>query len=282
MKKIYLVESLGFVAIKLQQLVKSNLKDVEFTVTDGKLLDVTNSDYVFGNADLIILDLDKSRQNLNDFVVSLKKSSITAHIPVLVISSNADYKTLRDAIGAGCQDFLLKPFSDSTLINKINKWLYKEASPMEAYKKSYSKEAELEANVQMVWNDAFKTGIEEIDIEHKKIVDSYERLYGLMKEGKGHAYYEELISFLESYVKDHFEHEEAFQKRINYSGYEEHRELHRLFKLKVQTILDSHNSKDVSNLDLINISVFIKDLLLHHILIEDLKLSTYYNENISK
>jgi len=278
MKKIVLIERLGFAAIKLQRLVESSLKDVEFKVADGKKLQISKSNTLFADADLILLDLDQSYFDLSELVVSLKASQETAQIPVIVISSNSDFKTLRQAIGSGCQDFLLKPFSEVTLMTKINKWLYAGTSTVNDYKKQYSKNVQLESSISLVWNDAFKTGIEEIDMEHKRIVDSYERLYNLMKEGKGHAYYKELVEFLDNYVHEHFEHEEIFQKSFDYENYEEHCQLHKVFKSKVKAIIDSHESKDVSNIDVINISVFIKDILLHHILLEDLKIAEAYRK----
>ncbi len=47
------------------------------------------------------------------------------------------------------------------------------------------------------WQSDFEIGIEEIDREHKTIIDSYEKLYLFMKSGRGHEYYNEMIEFLE-------------------------------------------------------------------------------------
>lgn len=69
-------------------------------------------------------------------------------------------------------------------------------------------------NQLLQWNDDYAIGVQEIDDEHRSIIERYSILYELMKDGHGHEYYGELILFLNDYVNDHFNHEEQLQKKL--------------------------------------------------------------------
>ncbi len=125
------------------------------------------------------------------------------------------------------------------------------------------------------WQKDYEIGVDEIDLEHKSIIDNYEKLYHYMITGKGHDYYDEMVQFLEKYVNEHFVHEELFQKSINYDQMAEHAEHHRLFKEKVFGIIANQKEKEVTNMDLVRINLFLKDWLLHHILVEDAKIGIF-------
>jgi hemerythrin len=125
-------------------------------------------------------------------------------------------------------------------------------------------------STQMLWNKDYLIDVDEIDQEHAQIVDKYNELYILMREGKGHEYYAELLAFLKSYVHEHFAHEEQLHKKHNYPLIHEHKKIHEGFKATLTKIYENSSEK-ASNRELIRISLFIKQWLIHHILIEDKK-----------
>lgn len=128
------------------------------------------------------------------------------------------------------------------------------------------------------WSKDYEIGINIIDEEHKEIIEEFEKLYSLMREGKGHNFYNELIAFLERYINDHFEHEEAFQDSIDYPKKEEHYQKHLEFKQKVEDLKAKYNKEMATNYELIQVNLMVKDWLLQHILVEDMKLGEYYKE----
>jgi hemerythrin len=235
---------------------------------------------MFKNSDLIIMDLDNYDVDVVALITSIKADVITKEIPIILLSSQSDLRTLKKAIKAGCTDFVTKPFSNEVLIEKVHKLTKLEFTSTENSSSYFDERTEMpEAN--MKWSEHYEIGIEEIDNEHKEIIINYEKLYELMKKGLGHEYYEELVAFLTSYVNNHFAHEEAFQESINYDKHSQHIAYHQLFKEKVEQIIASHDKKTVTNLDLIKINLFIKDWLIHHILVEDRKIGEFL-ENIGK
>jgi hemerythrin len=166
-------------------------------------------------------------------------------------------------------DVLLKPFNDIELLEKILK--YRLAPLIENIKVPIK----TVSNFRFKWNDGYKIGVEIIDDEHKQIVDHFEELYFNMSNGRGLKYYEQLLSFLQMYVNDHFEHEEKLQREISYDFADNHKILHENFKSQINQIIEEHKIKEVTNQELIRLTLFIKEWLIHHILVEDKKIAFF-------
>lgn len=177
----------------------------------------------------------------------------------------------------GCSDFILKPFSDETLILKVYNLLGKENQIKELTfpLKPLSEKDGNPADPGLSWNQGFEIGVEEIDNEHREILERFVILLNSMREGKGHSYYNDLLLFLKDYVNTHFAHEETLQLSMSYDGYAEHKKHHDDFKEKIQTLAEIKATDEVSNSDLIKLNLFVKDWLLHHILFEDQKLGEF-------
>jgi hemerythrin-like metal-binding protein len=130
------------------------------------------------------------------------------------------------------------------------------------------------------WNETLEIGIKEIDNEHKSIISKFEELYQKMREGKGHQFYRELITFLDDYVNTHLAHEETYQKEIDYINYEAHKEKHDEFRHILEE-LKEEELDDITNAELIRINLLMKDWLVHHILEEDMKIGQFVKGNLS-
>ena len=223
----------------------------------------------------IIVDLDNRNQDGIVLVKYLKANKATKDIPVITISGNVNLITLKKAIKAGCNDFILKPFETEILINKIYKVCYIEENAQKKEKEYHLGELFQDSAITLKWTRDFEIGVEQIDIEHRNIIENYDKLYTMMQIGQAHAYYRELLDFLEEYVNTHFEHEEQLQLRIHYDRFDAHKEHHDKFKARLYNILKEHSKEEISRGDLISISLFIKDWLLHHILIEDMNIREF-------
>jgi hemerythrin-like metal-binding protein len=185
--------------------------------------------------------------------------------------------TLNKAIALGCTDFIIKPFANDTFIRKVVLNLAKSDSSQIKLKNETRVQDEEEGIHMLKWNTAFEIGVQSIDDDHKNIIEHFEKLYLLMKSGHGHAYYPEFLAFLEKYVDTHFKREEALQREIGYDGYDQHLQLHNVFKMKVKELIIAHGNEVASNRDLIRINLFIKDWLIHHILLADHKIGLFIN-----
>lgn len=277
MRRVILYENIDILGYKMKKiLVHNDFQDVHI-YKDYSLPKSHDGNEWLGVV-CIIVDLDNHRQDALHLIKQLKAEIVTEHIPVITLSGNASIATLKKAIKAGCTDFILKPFETETLINKIHKVCFVEENDQEPSKEYHLGELFHNSAITLKWTRDFEIGVEEIDLEHKNIIESYDKLYSMMRVGQGYEYYEELLEFLTEYINTHFEHEEQLQLKVNYNLYEAHKELHDKFRDRVKHIISEHNGEVITGADLISISLFIKDWLLHHILIEDKKIKDFIVE----
>lgn len=281
MGRLVITEDIEVLKLRLEKALEDNgIKEFE-TMTNQQVRTV-RSNIVFKDALLVIIDLDNQDLDLKVTVESIREHSYHKNIPIMVLSDNSNLTTLNKAIALGCTDFILKPFTNDTFIRKVVLNLAKKDLTQVENENEIRSQHEEEGIHMLKWNTDFEIGVQSIDDDHKNIIEHFEKLYLLMKSGQGHAYYPEFLSFLEEYVDTHFEREEALQREIEYDAYEEHIQLHKEFKMKVKELIRLHGSEVATNIDLIKINLFIKDWLIHHILLADYKIGLFINKNIMK
>lgn len=257
-------------------LTATGFKPVELlsnTTLNGKRLDVALKDI-----SLILLDLETSEIEGVEVIKKIRSFKNKVELPILVFSSNNDVANLSRAIHAGCNDVILKPFEDVTLSNKLIKSVFvaekdirvvtsdKNESVLDPFKINMDI---LPPDTKLKWSDDFKVGHEQIDQEHQLIVEKYATLYDLMKEGKGHDYYGQLLLFLKDYIEFHFSNEEKIQQEVGYLGQLRHKKLHEAFKAEIAKIIEKQQDSEITNAELIRFNLFLKNWLIYHILIED-------------
>lgn len=94
------------------------------------------------------------------------------------------------------------------------------------------------------WKDRFNTGIEEIDNQHKRLFEIGSELFELASLDDGVDHYDEivrLIDDLKDYTKYHFNFEEEYMEKFNYSDIDNHKREHQKFIDK----LNETQSKDI-------------------------------------
>jgi hemerythrin len=274
MGRLVIIEDVEILRLRLEKSLEDNgIKGFE-SISNHQIRTI-RSNIVFKDASLVIIDLDNQDLDLQATIESIREHSSQINIPILVLSRNSDLTTLNKAIALGCTDFILKPFTNETFIRKVVLNLAKK-DPGQVQVVHDPKSQHEEEGIHMLkWNAGFEIGVQSIDDDHKNIIEHFEKLYSLMKSGQGHAYYPEFLAFLEEYVDTHFEREEALQREIEYDDYEHHLQLHNEFKIKVKELIMEHGKEVATNSDLIKINLFIKDWLIHHILLVDYKIGLF-------
>ncbi len=116
-----------------------------------------------------------------------------------------------------------------------------------------------------VWDDAYNTGIEVIDTQHRRIVDYINDLHHAIstdnKEGVG-----KVLESLINYTISHFSFEESLMEEHGYQLVEEHRKVHKVFTDRIMRYqLDWSKGKDVSRKLLSDLRIW----LISHIQQED-------------
>jgi hemerythrin len=116
------------------------------------------------------------------------------------------------------------------------------------------------------WRDGFRTGVAEIDGEHR-------HLFALVKRLEMENVKETLDELLE-YVVSHFTHEQALMENSGYPGFEAHLALHEELSAQVAEFLglrDDWTEERVQDL-----RKFLNKWLVGHILTHDLRFSKWY------
>lgn len=92
---------------------------------------------------------------------------------------------------------------------------------------------------QVAWNERYKIGVDFIDKEHKQLFSTMNKLLKISEdENKSEWVCQEGVKFLKNHSLEHFEHEEAYMKSINYANYEIHKRLHDNFREKTLPALE--------------------------------------------
>jgi len=72
---------------------------------------------------LILLDLMLPDKDGLALLKEIRSMSELRHIPVIIITANHQVQVVKDAIQAGVNDFLVKPFSPANLLERVRKLL---------------------------------------------------------------------------------------------------------------------------------------------------------------
>lgn len=124
---------------------------------------------------------------------------------------------------------------------------------------------------QFQWSSKLESGNEQIDKEHKEIMNILSELEIFISKSpqpvsKAIA---KLTGKVAIYVIDHFLHEEEFMTRLNYPDFKAHKELH-----KEMTCALAERLKDADNMsadDLDSLYQFLYEWIETHLFVEDYK-----------
>ena len=128
----------------------------------------------------------------------------------------------------------------------------------------------------LIWDDSLSVDIQEIDEDHRKLVDLYNILKHSVVEGDATNYIEAVMEELISCTVWHFRHEERLMLKYGYDGFVEHKTEHQALiesaKALQQKLLQE--DKPVSSEDI----EFLEHWLIGHILGADMELGSYLGE----
>ena len=122
-------------------------------------------------------------------------------------------------------------------------------------------------NVLISWSDALSVGIQEIDEQHKVLVDLLNQLHTAITQRHGNAVTDEILEQLVEYTRIHFAVEESLMRILGYPDYENHKEHHKQLIEEIQGLMQRMRSKKRSvSFELLH---FLKIWLTKHIMEED-------------
>lgn len=127
------------------------------------------------------------------------------------------------------------------------------------------------------WKDDYSVKIQEIDDQHKILINIINDLYNAFIRKEHEQQIEDTISKLCEYATIHFSIEEKYFSQFNYSEASEHIKEHKDFVEKINSLKkDLIQKKSLVTYSLIN---FLKNWLTNHILVSDKKYTNCFIEN---
>ena len=127
------------------------------------------------------------------------------------------------------------------------------------------------------WTEDFSVSVEEIDEQHKKLVQMLNDLHNAMAQGEGNKKIGEIIDNLVDYSVYHFATEEKYFDKFKFPKTEEHKQVHRDFVEKVSKFQEEFKNNDV--MLTIEVLDFLSNWLQNHILGDDMEYSDFFVEN---
>lgn len=115
-KCIYLLEDNNDIREMLQFLLED-----EFDVFGYETVKSFSEVMKYGRPDMIILDVMLGDGNGFDVCNLLKKNSLTNHIPILMMSANAQFFDTKEKCKA--EDFINKPFDIDDFVKRVNRFI---------------------------------------------------------------------------------------------------------------------------------------------------------------
>ena len=128
----------------------------------------------------------------------------------------------------------------------------------------------------LVWDHILSVGIEEIDEDHRRLVDLYNILNHSVVEGAASDYVGAVLEELINCTAWHFSHEERLMLKYGYEGIEEHKMDHRDLIDGARELQQKY--LQVGELDEKEDLAYLEHWLTEHILTADMRLGSYLIE----
>lgn len=125
------------------------------------------------------------------------------------------------------------------------------------------------------WRDSLAIGVAAIDNQHKELLIRFDRLLEACQAGQGVEELKKLLSFLDEYVRTHFNDEEAIQRLNRYPGYEAHRLEHQYFIEQLNKLKSEVQQEGVATHHVVETNNMLLKWLLNHISKVDMGLGAF-------
>lgn len=130
----------------------------------------------------------------------------------------------------------------------------------------------------LIWDSTLSVGVEEIDEDHRRLVELFNILNHSVLEGDATNYIEAVLEELVSCTLWHFRHEERLMLKYDYDGFKEHKSEHQELIESAKALQQkfSRGGEKISSKDI----EYLEHWLTGHILGTDMDLGSYLGEKM--
>lgn len=124
------------------------------------------------------------------------------------------------------------------------------------------------------WSNELSVGIEEIDAQHKVLVDLLNEIHDVMQQGRTMQATKGIIDRLDEYTRVHFAVEESLLRILHYPDYERHKEEHDKLIMQLTEMKDKwEKGQGAIGFELAH---FLKTWLTKHIMEGDKRYTAHF------
>ena len=125
------------------------------------------------------------------------------------------------------------------------------------------------------WKNSYSINIKLIDEQHMELIKLTNKLFASCMAGQQRTKnaFREIIPAAVDYTGYHFATEEKIMERINFPGYQAHKQEHKTFVREVFNKVEDFKAGKI--LAPLTVVYFLRDWILHHIAVNDKKLGSY-------
>ena len=129
---------------------------------------------------------------------------------------------------------------------------------------------------EFTWDKVLSIEVDEIDEDHRKLIDIFNILNHAVAEGESPDYLAAVLEELVNCSVWHFSHEERLMLEHDYEGREEHKAVHQELIKSVRQLQERilQADKTMTEEDI----VFLEVWLTEHILTEDMRMGSYLSQ----
>jgi hemerythrin len=128
------------------------------------------------------------------------------------------------------------------------------------------------------WKDEYNLNIEEIDKQHRKLMEIGKKAYDIAVIDDGYDRYDEIITILDElleYTKYHFEYEENMLKQYNYEHIHNQEEEHGFYVYKIKQVASREDIDENQRKVVLEIIDFLSKWISEHIMGADKKYAVF-------
>ena len=130
----------------------------------------------------------------------------------------------------------------------------------------------------IVWGEILRVGVDEIDEDHRKLVNIFNLLNHAVMDGESPEYLAAILDELINCTVWHFSHEERLMLKHRYAGMEEHKAEHRELIMSASELKQAilHADKSTVNPQIESLERWLTE----HIFATDMRLGSYLSQVI--
>jgi hemerythrin len=128
----------------------------------------------------------------------------------------------------------------------------------------------------IVWGQVLSIEVDEIDADHRKLIEIFNMLNRAVTEGESPDYLAAILEELVNFTAWHFSHEERLMLKHGYADLEDHRQEHRELIKSAKALQERIQAADntIADEDI----EYLEHWVTAHILTDDMKMGDYLSE----